>query len=158
MALLAGGLLASQLFGSSSSAETADMTALQQQAAGAASTATMLQAPLTSGVLPPGAQSSLDVAQRNAQASARSAYASLGMSGSTGEADDFAAIAQNIAAQKVGIEDLLFSQAGPYAQLASTDYNNILNQQRAQDTQFTGALTNFVAALAGSKAGSTTAA
>jgi hypothetical protein len=157
-ALVAGGLLASQMFGSSSSAEDATMAQLQAQAESAASTATQLQAPLRSGVLPPGAQASLDLAKANAEASSRSAYAAMGMGDSTGQADAFQAIAENIAAQKVGIEDLLFSQAGPYAELASTDYNNILNQQRAQDQQFTGALTNFVAALAGSTAGSRTAA
>jgi hypothetical protein len=33
-----------------------------------------------------------------------------------------------------------------------------VNQQRAEDTQSAGALTNFVAALAGSKAGTTMSA
>ena len=158
LALGAAGLLAMNMFGSQNSSEQQTMDQLQAQAASAASTAKMLQAPLTSGVLPPGAQSTLDVAEANEKAAARSAYASMGMGDSTGQADAFQAIAENIAAQKFGIENMLFGEAGPYAQIASTDYNNILNQQRAQDTQFTGALTNFVAALAGSKAGQTTAA
>ncbi|HEY2541293.1 MAG TPA: hypothetical protein VGI28_17625, partial [Stellaceae bacterium] len=153
LALVSGGLLASQLFGGSSSNTTAADQALQQQAAGAASTATMLQAPLTSGVLPPGAQSALDLSTQEQQAEARSAYASMGMGESTGQADAFQAIAERVAAQKVGIEESLFSQAAPYAQLASSDDIAILNQQRAEDQQFTSALTSFVAALAGSKSG-----
>lgn len=151
-ALLAGGLLGYEML--TSNQNTPADTALQQQAAGAASTATELQAPLTSGVLPPGAQSALDLSKSNMTAAARSTYASMGMGDSTGQSDAFQAIAQQIAAEKVGIEESLFAQAGPYAQLASSDDIAILNQQRAEDQQFTSALTSFVAALAGSKSGS----
>jgi hypothetical protein len=156
LALVSGGILASQMFGGSDT--SAADKALQQQATSAASTAQMLQAPLTSGALPPGAQASLDLSQENQEAVTRSAYASMGMGGGTGEGDAFAAIAQRIADQRVGIEESLFQQAGPYAQLATNDDIAILNQQRAEDQQFSGALMNFVAALAGGRSGRTTAA
>ena len=152
-ALLAGGLLGYEMLSGGLSNNTAADQALQQQATAAASTATELQAPLTSGVLPTGAQSALDLSRQNMEASARSTYASMGMGDSTGQSDAFQAIAQQIAAEKVGIEESLFAQAGPYAQLASSDDIAILNQQRAEDQQFTSALTSFVAALAGSKSG-----
>jgi hypothetical protein len=159
-ALAGGGMLLSQMFGSQNDAEAATMKNIQQQATGAATTATMLQAPLTSGVLPPGAQAAVNQFKSGARASEISAYAKAGMSGSTGEADALQSVNQQAAAMQFNIADNLFKQAAGYAGLASTDYNDLLKDQMQQDQDFSNALSRFVSALAGgtSKSTSTTSA
>jgi hypothetical protein len=150
-ALAGGGMLLNEMFGDQSSAEQQTMKNIQQQATGAAGTATMLQAPLTSGVLPPGAQSAIDVAKSGAKAAEISAYSKAGMAGSTGEADALQAVNQRVAAMQFGIADNLFKQAAGYAGMASTDYNNLLKDQMQQDQDFSQALSRFVSALAGGR-------
>ena len=154
-ALAGGGMLLNQMFGSSSDAETATMNNIRQQATGAASTATMLQAPLTSGVLPPGAQAAVNQFKSGARASEISAYAKAGMSGSTGEADAMQAINQQASAMQFSIADNLFKQAAGYSGMASDDYNNLLKDQMQQDQDFSNALSRFVSALAGGTGKST---
>lgn len=153
-ALAGGGLLLNQMFGSSSDAEAQTMKQLGQQAGSAASTATMLQAPLTSGVLPPGAQSAVNQFQQGARASEISAYAKAGMGGSTGEADALQAVNQQTQAMKFGIANNLFTQAAGYAKMASNDYAQLLQFQMQQDTDFSNALSKFVSALAGGRSSS----
>lgn len=127
----------------------------QQAAAGATSMARALDAPLFSGVLPPGAQDALNTSKANQDAQVRSTFATLGMSGSTAEADALDAVDQNIAAQQFSIENQLFGQASGYSQMASQDYANILQQQRLMDQDLGSAITRFVSALAGGGTGGT---
>lgn len=155
-ALAGGGMLVNQLFGSSSDAEAQTMKQLGNQAASAQSTATMLQAPLTSGVLPPGAQAAVNQFQQGARASEISSYAKVGMSGSTGEADALQAVNQRTQAMKFGIANELFGQAKDYAGMASQDYANLLKFQMQQDQDFSNALSKFVSALAGGRSTSST--
>lgn len=155
-ALAGGGMLVNQMFGSQSDAEAQTMKQLGQQAGSAASTATMLQAPLTSGVLPPGAQAAVDQYQRGAKAAEVSAYAKAGMGGSTGEADAIQAVNQQTQAMKFGIANSLFTQAAGYAKMASGDYAQLLQFQMQQDQDFSNALSKFVSALAGGRSTTTT--
>jgi hypothetical protein len=142
-----GGMLLSEAFGTNP--EQANMNLLQQSATGAGTMATALQAPLFSGVLPPGAQSALNTAKQNQIAQVRSSYARAGMAGSTGEADAINAVNANIAAQQYGIAMNMFSQAAGYAKLQSADLMGLLDEQRAQDQDFSNALSRFVSALSG---------
>ena len=146
-----GGMLLNEMFGSQNDAESQTMKQIQQQATGAASTATMLQAPLTSGVLPPGAQAAVNQYKSGARASEISAYAKAGMSGSTGEADALQAVNQRAAAMQFSIANNLFSQAAGYAKLSSDNYSNLLKDQMQQDQDFSNALSRFVSALAGGR-------
>lgn len=149
--LAGGGMLASEAFGTSSEQQT--MNLLQQNQTGAQTMATALQAPLFSGVLPPGAQSALQTAENQQIAQTRSAYARAGMAGSTGEADAVNAVKSNIAAQQFGIAMNMFNQAAQYAKLSSADLAVLFNEQRAQDQDFSNALSRFTAALAGGGTG-----
>lgn len=155
-AVAGGGMLLSEMFGSQHDAEAETMKQLGQQAAGAQSTATMLQAPLTSGVLPPGAQAAVNAAQQSGRTAAISSYAKMGMSGSTGEADAIQAVNQQTQAMKFGIAQQLFTQASGYAKMASNDYAQLLQFQMQQDQDFSNALSKFVSALAGGKSSTTT--
>jgi hypothetical protein len=145
--LAGGGMLASEAFGTNP--EQANMNLLQQSATSAGSMATALQAPLFSGVLPPGAQAALNQSKQNQIANIRSSYAKMGMSGSTGEADAINTANQASAAQQFNMAESLFSQAAGYAKLQSQDYLALLEEQRAQDQDFSNALSRFVSALAG---------
>jgi hypothetical protein len=150
-ALLAGGgLLMSMMQQGDTSKE---MSALENAAAADESMARALDAPLFSGVLPPGAQAALDQSRANQQAQTRSVYASLGMSGSTGETEALGAVDQNVAAQQFAMENELFSQAAGYAGMASQNYMDILQQQRLQDEDFSNALSRFVMSLSGGMGG-----
>jgi hypothetical protein len=155
-AVAGGGMLLNQMFGSSSDAEAQTMKQIGQQAASAQSTATMLQAPLTSGVLPPGAQSAVNLAEQQGKAAEVSAYAKAGMGASTGLADAEQANAQRAQAMKFSIANNLFSQAAQYSKMASTDYATLLQAQMQQDQDFSNALSKFVSALAGGRSTSTT--
>jgi hypothetical protein len=148
-ALAGGGMLLNQMFGSSSDAEAQTMKQIGQQAASAQSTATMLQAPLTSGVLPPGAQSAVNLAEQQGKAAEVSAYSKAGMGASTGLADAEQANAQRAQVMKFNIANQLFGQAAGYAKMASTDYAQLLQFQMQQDQDFSSALSSFVSALAG---------
>lgn len=153
-AVAGGGMLLSEMFGSSHDAEAETMKQIGNQAASAQSTATMLQAPLTSGVLPPGAQAVVNQAEQSGRAQIASSYAKVGMGGSTGEADAMRANTQEVQAMKFGIANSLFSQAAGYAKMASTDYAQLLTAQMQQDQDFSNALSKFVSALAGGRSSS----
>lgn len=142
-----GGMLLSEALGTSS--EQQMMNNLQQSATGAGTMATALQAPLFSGVLPPGAQAALNQSRQNQIANIRSSYAKMGMSGSTGEADAVNAANQASSAQQFNMAMSMFNQAAGYAKLQSQDYLALLEEQRAQDQDFSNALSKFVSALAG---------
>lgn len=155
-AVAGGGLLLNQLFGSSSDAEAQTMKQLGNQAGSAQSMATMLSAPLTSGILPPGAQNAVDLANQQGRAQAISSYAKMGMANSTGQADALQANNERTQAMKFGIANQLFTQAAGYAKMASTDYADLLKYQMEQDQDFSNALSKFVSALAGGRSSSST--
>jgi len=104
---------------------------------------------LRTGMLPAGAQAGLDASARAAKAQVASTYASMGLSGSSMEADAMANIDQRVAAQryqelvdatKTGLDAV--GQASPL-------YTTIMNTQIAQDKATQDAIARLAAALAG---------
>jgi len=126
---------------------------LQQALTSTQGLQTAATAPLLSGTLPAGAQQALDTARNRGKAAVRGAYAKAGMSGSTAERQAEAAVDEDIAAQQVGIEQQLFSQAGQYAGLAAQEANQLVARQMQQDQAYSQALARFVSGLAGGMGG-----
>jgi hypothetical protein len=125
--------------------------ALQANATQAAGQSAALEAPLQTGILPPGAQQAVSAATASSKAAAKSNFASLGLSGSTMEAQQMQAIDRNAAAQTFQIADSLLSKGIDLSKLSAEDLTTLLNEQLKQDQQFTGALTQFAGGLAGGK-------
>lgn len=149
-----GGLLASEALGSGG-AEQQQLTQLQQAAGEAGSTATALTAPLTSGVLPPGAQTVVNNARTAGLASAASAAATTGMGGkSTAYFDARQAANQNAQVLQFNIEQDMFKQALGYSQLQASDLQGLIKAQMQKDQNFSTALNGFVKALSGMSSGS----
>lgn len=146
---LAGGGLLYNMLGQKGSAEQQDLNQLQAAATSANTAARAAEAPLLSGVLPPGAQSAFRQSKANQEAAVKSAYISMGMPGGTGQAEAEQAIDMNVAAQQLAMENSLFGEAAGFVGVASQDYQNIIADQQAKDQQFNAALGGFVAALAG---------
>jgi hypothetical protein len=146
-ALLTAGILGSQLF-KGNPAYPAEAT-LGAQGASNAGTAASLIAPLNTGILPPGAKQFVDQGEKAAEATTRSAYGNLGLSGSTMEADAIGAAKERAAAQQFQIADQLLQQGEQFSSLAATDYNSVLQAQMARDKNYQAALTNFARALGG---------
>lgn len=147
------GMLGYEMFGPPG-AQQQDINQLSQAAAGAGSMSTMLSAPVTSGVLPPGAQQALKTSEQAQEAQQHSSYAKMGMAGSTGEADAISAVKQRTAAMQWSIEDSMLKQAAQYAGLQSTDLQALITAQRTKDQDFANALGKFVQGLAGAFGGS----
>ena len=140
---------------------------LQQQAATTAGETAALTAPLTTGILPPGLEQTVTQAANAQKAQVRSTYASLGLTGSTMEADKLAQVDANTASQKAGIAEGLLpaaeafsgqtnqafnalSQTGANLSGLSLDaYNNLVRTQMQTDQNYQAALYKFAAALAG---------
>ena len=140
---------------------------LQRQAATTAGETAALTAPLTTGILPPGLEQGVDQAANAQKAQVRSTYASLGLTGSTMEADKLAQVDANTASQKAGIAEGLLPAAAQFsAQTSNTlgaltqtganlsglsvdAYNNLVRTQMQTDQNYQAALYKFAAALAG---------
>lgn len=103
------------------------------------------------GRLPGGAQASLDQALEAVRARIRSNYASLGMTGSTPEAQDlaYAELAATAQAFQVGqgMAQTGFNAAAGADNLAASLYANILNAETARGTALGDALAEFAAGL-----------
>lgn len=104
---------------------------------------------LQTGQLPQGAQSALDNAAEAAKATIRGNYASLGLTGSTQEAQALAGVDSGIAAQKFG-ELKSVTDAGMSA-INSSDalLKTIMDTEVSQDAQTSQAIARLAAALAG---------
>ncbi len=108
-----------------------------------------LQGYLDSGTLPPGAQQGLHQASEAAKATIKSQYASRGMSGSSAEAQDLAAVDQRVQAQGFDMALSLLKTGVDESNIASALYQNILTTQLEQDKELSEAFTNFGSALGG---------
>ena len=141
---------------------------LADRAAATAGESAALTAPLTTGVLPPGLQQTVDASTQAQKAQVRSAYGNAGLTGSTMEADKLAQIDSNAASQTASIATGLLTPAQGFSgqannalsQLTSTGanltglslnaYNALLSAQMKSDQNYQTALYNFARALAGS--------
>lgn len=108
-----------------------------------------MQKYLASGTLPPGLQTSLNTARADAEATIRSKYASMGMSGSSAEAQDLQNLHNRIVSQGADMALKLWQQGLDATQISSQLYQTIMNEQIAQDQALSQGITNMVTALAG---------
>lgn len=103
------------------------------------------------GNLPGGAQQSIDAALRSAEATVRSRYAGLGLTGSTMEAQDLADLQRRAVAQRFeigrGLAQTGLSAAAGQGQLAGSLYEKILDAETQQGTAFGDALAEFAGLL-----------
>lgn len=136
------------------------LTGVAGQAANAAGSANAyagtLEAPLTTGVLPQGAQQQVTQALNDSITSIKSKYASLGLTGSTAEQAAISeaqsqsqqmtfTIAQQMA--QTGIQ--AGNQATADLGLEGTIYNDLTQAQISQDTALQNAIASFTGAIGG---------
>jgi hypothetical protein len=146
-ALLGGALLGGEmLFGNQS---VPGLGAVQQTAGQEAALAGNLLQPLQTGQVPPGAQSMLDQLSTSMKSKVQSQYASLGLSGSTMEAQDLAKVDQTVAANKWNIINSLISTGTQELGASGTLDQASMNAQIQQDAKMQQAISTFAAALAG---------
>ena len=122
--------------------------ALSSTAAQLGAQGQQLQNYLTSGTLPPGVQQSLTQAGSAAKAAIRSQYASHGMSGSSAEQADLAAVDQKIVTNGVGIATTLLTQGVSESNLSAQLYNKILSANLQNDAALGTALSTLASASA----------
>lgn len=134
--------------------EPEEINALQGLAGDAAQRSAVMNANAQNalmGNLPGGAQASVDQALEAARARIRSNYASLGMTGSTPEAQDlaYAEIAASAAAFDIGqgMAQTGFSAAAGADSLAASLYQAILASETARGTALGDALAEFAAGM-----------
>jgi hypothetical protein len=102
--------------------------------------------PLMTGQLPPGYQSAFDRMQQSAEAAIKSKYAKMGISGSSMERSELAAVPQQLETQKLQLAQSLASQGMQAMGLGSAAYNQIAQNTIAQDKELSNALAAFGAA------------
>jgi hypothetical protein len=124
--------------------------ALQNQATTFNAMGTPLAQSLNTGVLPQGAASALDSSTRAAEATVRSRFAGMGLSGSSQEADALGMVQAQKAAQKVKMLEDMTRIGVSEMQLATPILQTIMTQRLAQDQQQQQAIARLAAALAGS--------
>lgn len=104
---------------------------------------------LNTGQLPPGADTALNLALHDEQARIRSQYASMGLSGSTMEAQALNDASQRAEAQKFNQIQQLVQTGLNETQLSSQIYQALQGAQVGQTKEFDDALSQFIAAMAG---------
>lgn len=130
-----------------------DMTALANQEKGlAAQFAPQVEGELSQGIIPAPAQAALDQALRDAKSSIKSKYASMGMAGSTAEAQDLQAADQNAVAERFKIATELAQQGISVLNGADTGEASLYQAIMAAETQQGSALGQSLAAFAGALA------
>jgi hypothetical protein len=102
--------------------------------------------PLMTGQLPPGYQSAFDRMQQSAEAAIKSKYAKMGISGSSMERSELAAVPQQLETQKLQLAQSLATQGMQAMGLGSAAYNQIAQNTIAQDKELSNALAMFGAA------------
>lgn len=102
--------------------------------------------PLMTGQLPPGYQSAFDRMRQSAEAAIKSKYAKMGISGSSMERSELAAVPQQIETQKLQLAQSLATQGMQAMGLGSAAYNQIAQNTIAQDKELANALALFGAA------------
>lgn len=108
-----------------------------------------LEAALFTGQLPPGAQAAVNQATEAAKAAVRSKYASLGLTGSSMEAQDIANVDQQAASQIFSLASDLYKTGISQSGLSTELYNAILQAQGGLANESRNALTNYAAAIGG---------
>ena len=125
------------------------MNGVSSQAATLASQGQTLINYYNTGTLPPGMQSALQSATASAKAAIQSKYASMGMSGSSAEAQDLANVDIQSAGQAANILMTLYNQGASQEQAANGLYTELLHANMNQDSALTQSLGSFASGLAG---------
>lgn len=112
-----------------------------------------LQSYLANGTLPPGVQTGIDQATQAAKATIRSQYAARGMSGSSAEATDLAAVDSQAQSQGANIALNLLNSGVSETQLSAQLYQSIMQNALQSDQQFGSSLSNLAGQLSGTGAG-----
>ncbi len=124
---------------------------LKSQADTMAAQGTQLQNYLTSGTLPPGAQTAIDQAMNAAKAKIRSDYAARGMTGSSAEVQDLNSLELQGKAQAFDMASKLLQTGINESGLASQIYESLVGINSKQAASMGGAIGNLAAALAGTQ-------
>lgn len=125
---------------------------LQSNAKTLTKNATGLMAPLASGApLPVGAEMGIQENSTGQEAAIRSKFASMGLSGSSMEAQALAQVQQSANTQRFQQAQSLYNQGLSSIGAADTVTSNIMQTQLAQDNAMTSALAKFAAASVPSK-------
>lgn len=130
---------------------SANGIAANQRAAGdqlSAQGATLTNA-LNTGKLPEGAQGAIDSAVAAAKASVRSQYSSMGLSGSTMEAQALQGIDQKASEQKFAMINNLVQTGLKETELGNGIYDSLLKDSLAQDSALSASIARFAAAAGG---------
>ena len=145
--LLGGALLGGEaLFGNNT---IPGLSAVQQTAGQEKALAGNLLQGIQTGAVPPGAQAVLDQLTNSMKAKVQGQYASLGLSGSTMEAQDLAKVDQTVAGQKWNIINSLLTTGVNELGQAGTLDQQIMQAQVQQDQELQRAIAAFAGAVAG---------
>lgn len=149
---LGGGLIGSQLLSPelsklTGSGLTSEEKALLNQAQGASSGANQLISSLNTGVLPPGAEASVDQALQADIANIKSRYASMGMSGSSSEQQDIANAQQTAAANKFSLAQSAAQTGLNEVGVTQNAYSTLIKDQLNRQQQLQNAFSGFFNAL-----------
>ncbi len=115
-----------------------------------------LSTPLATGVLPPGAQASIDQVTQQQEAQIRQQFASMGLTGSTMEAEAIAQARQGAQARGFDLAQKMAQQGLGDLQVSSGIFKDLLNSGLQSDKEFQDALAQFANSLAGGGGGGTT--
>ena len=145
--LLGGALLGGEaLFGNN---QVPGLAAVQQTAGQEKALAGDLLSGIQTGAVPPGAQAVLDQLSSSMKAKVQSQYATLGLSGSTMEAQDLAKVDQTVAGQKWNIINSLLTTGVNELGQAGTLDQSIMSAQIQNDQELQRAIAAFAGAVAG---------
>lgn len=122
---------------------------LKQEASNLAGQGQQLSGYLQSGTLPPGLQAGINQATDAAKATIRSQYASKGMSGSSAEQQDLAAVDQRAQAEGAQMAMQLLQTGISETGMASQLYQALMGESLKSDSSLGSAISNFASAAAG---------
>jgi hypothetical protein len=108
-----------------------------------------LESYLSSGTLPPGAQAAINQATEAAKATIRSQYASMGMTGSSAEAEDIANATVAGVTQATNLATQLYSTGMQQYTDGTTLYSNIMTQSLQNDNDLSAAIGNLAVSMIG---------
>ena len=149
---LGGGLVGSQLLSPllqkiTGSGLTSQEKAMLANVQPGISAANQLVGSEASGVLPPGAEASVDQALQGDIANIKSRYASMGLSGSSAEQQDIANATQTAAGQKFGLSQQATQTGLNALGLTSNVYGTLVSDQLTRQQQLQNAFAGFFNAL-----------
>lgn len=142
----AAGLGFEAIKGSTTDPTTNELKGLAQSLGGQGS---MLSSYIQTGKLPPGVGSVVDQQTQAAEAQTRSAFANLGLSGSSMEAEAISSVKQQAAVNTFNIADKLLQQGIQESQLSGELYQAVISQQTSESNALTEAIAQFAGAAAG---------